>query len=358
MDREMIDLYSDYLITNFGQATATGLSSVLNGEISHDSITRFLSDRELTSKDYWQLVKPVIRRIQEANAYISIDDVIVAKPHSEETGAIAYYFDHTTSRTLKGMNIVDATYVTSFGRVPLDFEVVKKLEYKVDFEGKPFRDQVKTKHEILEQILSFAVQNDVLFKWVLFDIWYGSAANMRLVKLDLGKEFITPLKENRKVKLVEGKETLFTAVSKLELEEGKPYLARLESVPFDVLIVKLVFKHEDGGQGVQFLCSSATGCSGEEIRLAYRHRWPIEEQHKSGKQNAGLGSSPASLVVARVNHVFCSFVGVLKLECLKLLSGLNHFLLRGKLRLKAVQAALVELSRLRGVHSTLAINPA
>ena len=358
MDREMIDLYSDYLITNFGQATATGLSSVLNGEISHDSITRFLSDRELTSKDYWQLVKPVIRRIQEANAYISIDDVIVAKPHSEETGAIAYYFDHTTSRTLKGMNIVDATYVTSFGRVPLDFEVVKKLEYKVDFEGKAFRDQVKTKHEILEQILSFAVQNDVPFKWVLFDIWYGSAANMRLVKLDLGKEFITPLKENRKVKLVEGKETLFTAVSKLELEEGKPYLARLESVPFDMVILKLVFKHEDGGQGVQFLCSSATSCTGEEIRLAYRHRWPVEEQHKSGKQNAGLGSSPASLVVARVNHVFCSFVGVLKLECLKLLSGLNHFLLRGKLRLKAVQAALVELNRLRGVHSTLAINPA
>ena len=275
MDREMIDLYSDYLITNFGQATATGLSSVLNEEISHDSITRFLSDRELTSKDYWQLVKPVIRSIQEANACISIDD-----------------------------------------------------------------------------------------------IWYGSAANMRLVKLDLGKEFITPLKENRKIKLVEGVENPVTAVSKLELEEGKPYLVQLESVPFDVLILKLVFlltrqhlagcsrfKHEDGGQGVQFLCSSATGCSGEEIRLAYRHRWPVEEQHKSGKQNAGLGSSPASLVVARVNHVFCSFVGVLKLECLKLSTGLNHFLLRSKLRLRAVQAALLELNRLRGVHLTLAINP-
>jgi uncharacterized membrane protein (DUF4010 family) len=49
MDREMIDIYSGYLITNFGQAT-TSLSSVLNGELSHDSITRSLADRELTSK--------------------------------------------------------------------------------------------------------------------------------------------------------------------------------------------------------------------------------------------------------------------------------------------------------------------
>jgi hypothetical protein len=77
MDREMIDIYSDYLITNFGQATATSLSNVLGGELSHDSITRSLADRELTSKDYWQYVKPTIREIQDENASLSIDDLIV-----------------------------------------------------------------------------------------------------------------------------------------------------------------------------------------------------------------------------------------------------------------------------------------
>ena len=44
-----------------------------------------------------------------------------------------------------------------------------------------------------------------------------------------------------------------------------------------------------------------------------------------------------------MNHVFCSFVGVLKLECLKLKTGLNHFALKAKLRLKAVRAARDEL---------------
>ena len=107
-----------------------------------------------------------------------------------------------------------------------------------------------------------------------------------------------------------------------------------------------------------FLCASKTGFTGEEIRLGYQKRWPVEEQHKSGKQNTGLGASPASLVVARVNHVFCSFVGVLKLECLKLRTGLIHLALKAKLRLKAVQAARDELIRLRAVHSTLVVQSA
>lgn len=358
MTHELIDLYSDYLITAFGQVSATHLSNVLDGQISHDAITRFLSSRELTSKDCWQLVKPIIREVQDENANLSIDDVIVEKPHSLENGVIAYVYDHTSGQTVKAMNIVDVSYVTPTARVPLDFEVVKKLEYQVDLQGKPFRAQVKTKHEILEAMLTHAVQNEVPFSWVLFDVWYGSAENMRLIKLDLGKEFITALKENRKIKLLEVAGSTLQAVGLLGLEEGTPYLARLEGVPFDVVVVKLVFKHEDGHQGVQFLCSSATGLTGQEVRLGYQKRWSVEEQHKSGKQNASLGASPASLVVSRVNHVFCAFVGVLKLECLKLSTGLNHFALRGKLRLKAVRAAREELNRLRNGCSGFAIKPA
>jgi hypothetical protein len=267
----------------------------------------------------------------------------------------AYYFDHTQGKTVKGTNIVDATYVTPQARVPLDFEVVKKLGYEVDLQGRPFRAQTKSKHEILEGILRFAVHNEVPFAWVLFDVWYASAENLRLVKLDLGKDFITALKSNRKIRLLGRPEAHLEVVSKLELEEGKAYPTRLEGVPFDVSIVKLVFKHEDGHDAVQFLCLSATGLTGEELRLGYQKRWSVEEQHKSGKQNASLGVSPASLVTSRVNHVFCSFVGVLKLECLKLETGLNHFALRSKLRLRAVQAALAELNRLRGGNSSFGI---
>jgi hypothetical protein len=366
MDREMIDTYSDYLITNFGQATAISLSNVLGGELGHDSITKALADRGLTSKGYWKLIKPTIREIQDENASLffaprqhltglgrSIDGLIVEKQHSDESGMIAYYFNHTKRRNVKGINIVDASYVAPKARVPMDFVVVKKLGYRVDLQGKPLRQQTQTKHEILEDIVRFAVLNEVPFKSVLFDVWNGSAANMRLVKIDVKKETIKPLKEARKVKLLETASSTLKAVESLELVEAKPNLARLEGLPFEIRVAKLDFKQMDGPKGVLFLCSSEPGLSGEEIRLGYQKRWPVEEQHKNGTQNTGLGSSHASLVAARGNHVFCSFVRVLKLACLKLQTGLNHFALNAKLRLKAVQAAREELIWLQAVHSDL-----
>lgn len=51
MEKSMLDLYTDYLIASFGPTTATGLSRLLDGQISHDQVTRFLSDRLKTSAD-------------------------------------------------------------------------------------------------------------------------------------------------------------------------------------------------------------------------------------------------------------------------------------------------------------------
>lgn len=50
MNKEQLDLYTDYLMVTFEYATATGLSNLLDGEISHDTFTRFLSKVEYTSK--------------------------------------------------------------------------------------------------------------------------------------------------------------------------------------------------------------------------------------------------------------------------------------------------------------------
>lgn len=43
MNYQILDLYSDYLLSSFGQTTATGLARVLEGGLSHDQITRMLA---------------------------------------------------------------------------------------------------------------------------------------------------------------------------------------------------------------------------------------------------------------------------------------------------------------------------
>ena len=56
MDKPLLDLYADYLISSFGPTTATGLSRLLQAHLSHDKITRFLSEKPYTSANLWQIV--------------------------------------------------------------------------------------------------------------------------------------------------------------------------------------------------------------------------------------------------------------------------------------------------------------
>ncbi|MEO7160120.1 MAG: IS701 family transposase, partial [Polaromonas sp.] len=61
MKNSELELYTDYLLSTFGAATATGLSKMVDGEVSHDRVTRFLSGQEYTSRDLWLQVKAMVR---------------------------------------------------------------------------------------------------------------------------------------------------------------------------------------------------------------------------------------------------------------------------------------------------------
>ena len=65
MNTDLLELYSDYLISAFSHTTATGLSKMTGGIVSHDKVTRFLSQNELNSPKLWRLVKPLVRQIEE-----------------------------------------------------------------------------------------------------------------------------------------------------------------------------------------------------------------------------------------------------------------------------------------------------
>ena len=85
MDKKLLDIYSDYLIAQNHYATATGLSELLDGEISHDKITRFLNSKETTSKDIWEYIKPEIRKIEHPTGGVLIlDDTIEEKSYTDE----------------------------------------------------------------------------------------------------------------------------------------------------------------------------------------------------------------------------------------------------------------------------------
>jgi hypothetical protein len=121
MKKEM-DLYTDYLLSRFGQVTATGLSSLLDGSISHDKITRLLSGQEYGSKDLWQEVKPLVRAHENEDACLIFDDTIISKPYTDENDLICWHWDHSKNRNEKGINLLTAFYHT---QLPTESETLR-----------------------------------------------------------------------------------------------------------------------------------------------------------------------------------------------------------------------------------------
>lgn len=348
-NEKLLDLYSDYLISAFGQTTATGLSALLNGEISHDSVQRFLAGERQTSIQLWHLVKPHVRKIESPEGVLIVDDSIAEKPYTDENDIICWHYDHSRQRNVKGINFVTCLYHNAGISLPVGFELIAKTERYTDpKDGKEKRRSTKTKNEYYREMTQQAVRNQVQFKYVLNDIWFAAAENMIFVKTRLKKDFIMPLKSNRKVatSLSAKQNGRYQRVDTLELEPDQPVTVYLESVPFPLLLIKQVFTNEDGSTGILYLVTSDTTLSGEGIATIYQKRWNVEPYHKSLKQNASLEKSPTQTVTTQANHFFASLCGYIKLELLKSSTKLNHFALKSKLYLSAIQSAYAALRQL------------
>ncbi len=58
MNKNMLDIYTDFLICSTSYTIATVLSCATGNAISHDSVTRFLSAEDFAPSDLWQFAKP------------------------------------------------------------------------------------------------------------------------------------------------------------------------------------------------------------------------------------------------------------------------------------------------------------
>jgi hypothetical protein len=349
IDKDMLDIYSDYLISSFSQTTATGLSALLDNQISHDKVTRFLSAREYSSKDLWLLIKPTIRKIETDDGALILDDTVEEKEYTDENEIIAWHFDHARQENVKGINILSAIYHNENATVPIDFKLVRKDQEFIDEKtGKKKRRASINKNEYFRGIFKTSLNNAIKFKYVLADIWFSSKENMEYI-LENKKHFIFAIKKNRLVALSKNDKLQgqFKNVESLELKDGETTKCYFKGIDKEVLLAKQVFTNKDGSTGTLYLATSDTSLDFDQIKTIYHKRWKVEEYHKSIKSNTGLAKSPTKTVLTQSNHFFASIYSFSKLESLSRLTNLNHFALKSKLYIKALAVSFEELQNLR-----------
>ena len=353
--QDKLDLYTDYLLSSFGQTSATGLSRLVDGDISHDSVSRLLSGNEFNSKMLWQKVKPVVRKHQTKDACLIFDDTIVEKPYTDENDMICWHWDHSKNKSVKGVNMLNAFYHTQDAemsqplRIPVGFELIlKTVLFSIIKTKKEKRISPVTKNELMRNMIAQAIHNQLKFKYILADSWFGSADNMRFIRKKK-KFFIFDLKTNRQVALSEQNRNAghWTRIDEIDLPDNTPVKVWLKDLEFPVLLTKQIFKNKNQSTGVRFLGSNDFSLSDDDFTTLYKKRWSVEEYHKSLKQNAAIEKSPTKTVKTQSNHIFASIMAYVKLEKMKFSSKLNHFAMKSKIYLAANKAAFKELAILK-----------
>jgi len=351
MKKEYLELYTDYLIASFGKTTATGLSEILDGAISHDKITRFLSKEDYTSKELWQIVKKDVRAIEEEDGVLIFDDTVQEKQYSKESDLICWHWDHTFNRNIKGINLLNCVYYANGVSLPIAFELVKKPIQFSDLKTKKRKRKSEvTKNEMLRDMLETCRQNQVKWRYLLADSWFASSENMKFVNNTLKKKFILALKSNRLVALnqEEKKDGCFKRIDELDWSEKKPLKGWIRGLEFPVLLHRQIFTNKDGSTGILYMITNDLDLTATKMETIYQKRWKVEVFHKNIKSNTALAKSPTSTIRTQSNHVFMSIYASAKLELLAIKHKVNTFALRTKLYISALKNAFLGLQDLKG----------
>ena len=351
MNKELLDIYSDYLISQNHYATATGLSDLLEGSISHDKVTRFLNKNHFGSKELWCYVKKHVRQYEEeVGGVLSLDDTVEEKPYTDENDVVCWHYSHSKSAHVKGINILTSMVTYKNTSVPIGYEtVLKDIKFTDLKDRKEKRKSNISKNEHFRNLINCAINNQVKFDYTVADNWFSSKENMNYIHTKLNKLFILGIKANRTVacSLDDKINRNYQPVKSLDLKDGEAIDVYIQGINFPVRLMKKIFTNEDGSTGHLYLITNDLVTDGDGLYKIYQKRWKIEEYHKSIKQNASLAKSPTKTVRSQCNHIFASIVAFCKLETLSVKIQLNHFALKYKILVRSNQIAFEELRRFK-----------
>ena len=346
------NVYVDYLISTDGHVSATDMSQVIDNEYSHDQISRMLYRADMDDKKLYRQAKRLVKAVvAEGKKVLIIDDSIQPKPHSKVNGLIAWHYDHSEQCCIKGINFMSALWADECCSIPMSMKVVVKELCWNDKKQQKIWRTATTKNEIFREMVGRLTRSKQI-DYVLADSWYCSKENMEFVTLVCKTHFVMALKSNRLASRSEkdADKGLYKPLQDLRLGKCavKLYFKELD---FPVLVVKKVFKNEDGSNGTLYLACSDEELDYEAIFTLYKRRWKVEEYHKSLKGNCSLGKCQASSHNSQQSHFYLAALAFIQLEKARMTKGKNHFGLMRDVNILTCKYGLAVVKK--HLHTTL-----
>ena len=161
--------YVEYLISTPKNCTCTYLAEHLE-EVSPDVVNDFLRQKRFMPWEVWKLVKDQIE--DSAEAGLIVDDSVQDKRYSRFIELVRAQYSGNDHRVIKGIGVVNLVHS---GGKEEDFYPIDYRGYAPDVDG-------KTKNDHFQEMFVNAVdQKQIQARTILFDGWYASAENLKLL---------------------------------------------------------------------------------------------------------------------------------------------------------------------------------
>jgi transposase len=129
----------------------------------------------------------------------------------------------------------------------------------------------------------------------------------------------------------------YVNISTIDIEGGSSRLIYLEGYEKPLRLIKQVVTNGDDDESIYlYLVTNDIDLSFDTVLEIYKRRWKVEEYHKSLKQNLKIEHSPTKVETSQRNHIHLAVCGFIKLEKLRLNYKMNHFAIKEKIYIEAL----------------------
>jgi hypothetical protein len=216
---------------------------------------------------------------------------------------------------VRGIGVVNLVHSDGQEFYPIDYRI-----YAPSVNG-------LTKNDLFgEMFLSAKGEKKLKARTILFDSWYASVDNLKLVN-QWHMVFFTPIKDNRLVSL--SKEEGYIHLQDIDwtpqrLKEGVS--VKLKELPFRVQLFKVVTTNGD----IDWIITNSpeTQLTAQDVQDENAQRWHIEQFHRELKQLTGSQKCQCRKARSQRNHLGYCYLAWLALKVKARQLGLTRYQVR------------------------------
>jgi len=278
------DLYSTFLRVTSQRYSALSLSQIAPEELSHDSISRWLTQAKCQPRDVWQTAQ---NQVLKNGGIIAADETVLSKKRSEKIELVRWQYSGAEHDVIKGIGMLNFLWINESNEVcPMDFRIYEPKE-----DG-------RTKNDHFREMLKLAKRRGVKPEAVVADCWYSSLNNLKCIR-DLDWYWVMNLKKNRSVNRKQKLESLTIPDKGLKVHlRGYGWI--------------WVFRFVGKKGRTDYIGTNLENPTRGKMESLVKKRWEIEVFHRELKQTCGLEHCQSRTSRAQRNHIVLSVLSWIK----------------------------------------------